>query len=283
MRFQFIEAEKANHSVALLCRVLQVTRAGFYAQRKRPASPRARRERELKAMVREVFQDSRGRYGSPRVHAELKAQDQPVSRKRVARLMRAQGLMARPRRRFVVTTKADAASQPAPNLVARNFRVAEPDRVWAGDITYFPTREGWLYLAVMLDLHSRRVVGWATSENIDHELVCSAFQSAVLQRSPKPGLIAHSDRGSQYTSYAYQTRLAAVGATCSMSAKGECWDNAVVESFNGSLKRELALEPTVSRSEAKAALFEYIEAFYNSKRRHSTLDYLSPAEFESRA
>jgi transposase InsO family protein len=283
MRFQFIEAEKANHSVALLCRVLQVTRAGFYAQAKRPTSPRARREHELKAMVREVFQDSRGRYGSPRVHAELKAQDQPVSRKRVARLMRAQGLMARPRRRFVHTTKADAASEPAPNLVARNFRVAEPNRVWAGDITYLPTREGWLYLAVMLDLYSRRVVGWATSESIDHELVCNAFQSAVAQRRPKAGFIAHSDRGSQYTSYAYQRQLASVGAACSMSAKGECWDNAVVESFNSSLKRELSLKPTVSRSEAKAALFEYIEAFYNSKRRHSTLDYLSPAEFENRA
>jgi putative transposase len=200
----------------------------------------------------------------------------------VARLMREEGLIARRRRRFRRTTVADCLKAAAPNRLGRRFSVDSPDRVWAGDITCFPTRDGWLYLAVFLDLFSRRVVGWSMSESSDQTLVCDAFEAAVARRQPRPGLVAHSDRGAQYMSDAYQRRLTAAGALCSMSRTGDCWDNAVVESFNSALKVELALTSTISRNEARNAVFDYIETFYNPKRRHSTLGYLSPAEFERR-
>lgn len=283
MRFRFILAEKANHSVRRLCAVLGVTRAGFYAWRKRPPSQRAKRDAVLRLHVRGIFEETRRSYGSPRVYRELRARSERVGRHRVARLMRQEHLFARKRRRFCVTTVSDPQLPAPTNLVARRFTSDGPNRVWAGDITYFPTREGWLYLAVLLDLFSRKVVGWAMSDRIDHELVCRALEMAVSRRAPTPGLICHSDRGSQYASEAYQRRLVAVGARCSMSRRGDCWDNAVVESFNSSLKVELALPPTLSRAEVKAEVFDYLEAFYNPKRRHSTLGYLSPAEFEAAA
>lgn len=280
MRFIFIDAEKAHYPVSVLCRVLQVTRAGFYAWRTRPPSARARRDEKLRALVRVTFATSKRRYGSPRIYEELRAQH-GVGRHRVARLMREERLVARPKPRFRTTTIADPHAQPAPNLVARQFAVSEKDRVWAGDITYFPTRDGWLYLAVLLDLYSRMVVGWTVSDTLEQELVCTALRRAIARRRPRPGLICHSDRGSQYTADAYQNQLRAIGAVCSMSRKGNCWDNAVVESFNGSLKVELALPPTISRAEARRALADYIEGFYNSRRRHSTLGYVSPIEFEN--
>jgi len=280
MRFAFIDAEKAHYSVRALCRVLAVTRAGFYAWKTRAPSVRARRDEAARALVRVTFAASKCRYGSPRIYAELRA-EHGIGRHRIARLMREERLVARPKRRYRTTTVVDPRAEPAPNLVARQFAVSERDRVWAGDITYFPTRDGWLYLAVLLDLYSRRVVGWALSDDLDQRLVCVALSRAVALRRPSPGLICHSDRGSQYTSEGYQKQLRAIGAICSMSRKGNCWDNAVVESFNGSLKVEMALEPTIRRSEARSAVADYIEGFYNPMRRHSTLGYISPAEFEN--
>ena len=282
MRFEFIDAERARHSVKRLCSVLNVSRAGYYAWKRRGPSMRRRRDDALRVRVRAVFDGSRCRYGSPRVYRELRlGWGEIVGRHRIARLMRQAGLVARPRRRFRVTTVVDPGKPIAPNVVARRFSVDAPNRVWAGDITYFPTANGWLYLAVLLDLYSRAVVGWAMSDTNDQRLASNALDSAVARRNPGPGLVCHSDRGSQYTSDAYQARLRAIGATCSMSRKGDCWDNAVSESFFGTLKVELALPPTVTRSLARAEVFEYIETFYNPIRRHSTLGYLSPATFEA--
>jgi putative transposase len=256
-----------------------VSRSGYYAWAKRPESERDKSERALSVEVAAVHQESRSRYGSPRVHAELRARGRRVSRKRVARLMRQQGLRARPRRRFVRTTDS-AHSQPvAPNTLDRKFEPDTPNSTWAGDITYVWTGEGWLYLAVLLDLFSRKVVGWAMSEKIDRALVLSALDMALLGR-PAPAL-HHSDRGSQYASEDYRRLLEQREIACSMSRKGNCWDNAVVESFFSTLKQELVY-PCVfkTRQEAKLALFEYMEVFYNRKRRHSSLGYLSPAEYE---
>lgn len=279
MKFGFIDAKKASYPVALLCQHLDVSRSGYYAWAKRPESQRDRSDRALSVEVAAVHQESRSRYGSPRVHAELRARGQRVSRKRVARLMRQQGLRARPGRRFVRTTDSAHSHPVAPNALDRKFEPPQPNGSWAGDITYVWTAEGWLYLAVLLDLFSRKVVGWAMSEKIDRELVLSALDMALLGR-PAPAL-HHSDRGSQYASEDYRRLLEQRGITCSMSRKGNCWDNAVVESFFSSLKQELVYLSTFkTRQEAQLALFEYIEVFYNRKRRHSSLGYLSPVEYE---
>ena len=279
MKFDFIDAKKACYPVALLCRHLGVSRSGYYAWAQRPESQRDKSDRALSVEVAAVHQESRSRYGSPRVHAELRSRGRRVSRKRVARLMRQQGLRARPRRRFVRTTDSAHSHPVAPNALDRKFEPTQPNCVWAGDITYVWTAEGWLYLAVLLDLFSRKVVGWAMSEKIDRELVLSALDMALLGR-PAPAL-HHSDRGSQYASEDYRHLLEQRGITCSMSRKGNCWDNAVVESFFSSLKQELVYLTTFkTHQEAKPALFEYIEVFYNRKRRHSSLGYLSPVEYE---
>ncbi len=284
-RYRFIEAEKAHHSVSLMCRVLKVSRAGYYAWRQRGPSHRTQEDATLTVRIRSVHRASRGTYGAPRVRAALAAEGTVISRKRVARLMRASGLtgVRRPRRR-VHTTIINPSAPVAPNLVAQNFVAEAPNRLWFGDITYVPTQEGWLYLATLLDCYARRVVGWSMTDHLRTELALNALEMAVRRRRPRPGeLVHHTDRGCQYTSAAYQAALAAAGSTASMSRKGECLDNAVAESFFSTLKAEL-IEGHVwrTRAEAAQAIFEWIEVFYNRQRLHSSLGYLSPAEYEER-
>ncbi len=272
-----------DHKVARLCRALSVSKSGYYAWLKRAPSARARSDGELLARIREAHARSRRTYGSPRVHAELRAHGTRCSRKRVARLMRAAGLSARGPRRAVRTTDSRHALPVAANLLGRDFTAPAPDRRWAADITYVPTAEGWLYLAVILDLFSRRVVGHAAAATLATTLVSEALLLACGRRRPGSGLLHHSDRGSQYASGEYQSRLAEVGALCSMSRRGDCYDNAAVESFFGTLKTELVHgRRYATRAEARSDIFEYIELFYNRERRHSALGYLSPAEYEAR-
>ncbi|MBL0693101.1 IS3 family transposase [Comamonas sp. JC664] len=281
VKFELIDAQKAHFPIELMCRQLGVARSGFYAWKKRPESTRKQADRELAAEVAAVHQKSRGTYGSPRVHAELRAKGRRVSRKRVARLMGQQGLAARRTRRFVHTTDSRHTQPVASNVLARDFSADAPNRTWVTDITYVWTRQGWLYLAVVLDLFSRLVVGWAMGEFIDRHLVLSALDMALKGRRPPRGLLHHSDRGSQYVSQDYQRALASRGIECSMSRKGNCWDNAVAESFFSTLKMELVHDADfATRDQARAALFEYIEVFYNRQRRHSTLGYVSPVEYE---
>ena len=281
MKFAFIAVEKAHFPVRCLCRILGVSRAGFYAWRGRAPSPRAQADERLGLEVTTIHAESRQRYGSPRIHAELVDRGYRTSRNRVARLMRQHGLAARRRRRFRATTDSRHPFPVAPNVLARQFAQPAPDRAWVTDITYIPTGEGWLYLAVILDLCSRVVVGWAMSERITRELTLDALDMALVQRQPRPGLLHHSDRGSQYASADYQHSLAAAGLVGSMSRRGNCWDNAVAESFFATVKVELVHDATwATRADARTALFEYIEVFYNGQRRHSSLGYLSPRAFE---
>ncbi len=281
MKFELMDAQKALFPVKFMCQQLGVSRSGYYAWKGRPEAERHKVDRVLSEEVTQVHQDSRHTYGSPRVHAELRARGQRVSRKRVVRLMRAQGLAARRRRRYVATTDSRHRQPVAPNVLARDFSPRQPNSTWATDITYVSTREGWLYLAVVLDLFSRKVVGWCMSETIDRHLVLRALDMALESRQPPQGLVHHSDRGSQYASEEYQQALAARGIQCSMSRKGNCWDNAVVESFFSTLKQELVYTMDfITREQARLALFEYMEVFYNRQRRHSTLGYVSPVDFE---
>lgn len=241
-----------------------------------------REDRRLLTQIRTVYRKSRNRYGSPRVHAQLRSEGIRCSRKRVARLMRRDRLRARPRRRFKMTTQSGHSQAVAGNHLQRRFAVEALNSCWAADITYIWTEEGWLYLAVLLDLCSRRVIGWSTSDRLGEELTLRALDRALADRRPARGLLHHSDRGSQYASRAYRGRLAAWGIEASMSRRGDCWDNAPVESFFSSLKTELLAGRPVpsSRRQARSELFEYIEVFYNRQRRHSALGYLAPAEFE---
>lgn len=281
MKFTCIEAEKANFPVRLMCRMLAVSPSGFYAWSRREPSKRALDDQRLAVEVAEVHKRSRCRYGSPRIHRELRTAGKRIGRKRVARLMRKQGLVARPKRRFRRTTDSTHGNQPAPNLLERNFVATAPDQTWVTDITYIWTKEGWLYLAAVIDLFSRRVVGWAVSERIDAKLCCEAMRNALLSRRPAPGLILHSDRGSQFVSKDFVKLVDGHGVVQSMSRKGDCWDNAVAESFNGTIKGELVEEEDfTTRAQARRAIFEYIEGFYNSIRLHSYLGYVSPAVFE---
>lgn len=281
MKFACIEAEKANFPVRLMCRMLQVSRSGFYAWAKRGPSKRALEDQRLAVEVAEVHRRSRRRYGSPRVHRELLARGLRIGRKRVARLMRMQMLAARPKRRFRRTTDSTHTRPPAPNLLERRFFASAPNLIWVADITYIWTNEGWLYLAAIIDLFSRRVVGWAVSERIDAALCCKAMHNALLSRRPAPGLILHSDRGSQFVSKDFVKLVEDHGVVQSMSRKGDCWDNAVAESFNGTIKAELIEEEEfATRAQCKWALFEYIEGFYNSVRLHSYLGHVSPSVFE---
>lgn len=267
-----------------MCEILEVSRSGFYAWRERPESQRALESVRLGALVEKVHQESRNNYGVPRVHAALQAQGETCGLHRVERLMREKNLHGRVRRRYRTTTKADARHPVAPNLLQRQFSTEQPDLVWVGDITYLWTREGWLYLAVLLDLYSRSVVGWSMSERMPVGLTLAALEMAVGRREPAAGFIHHSDRGSQYTAKDYQKRLVELGARASMSRKGDCYDNAVAESFHHSLKTELMDEmPFRTRAEARAIVFDYIEVFYNRQRLHSTLGYVSPAKFEAMA
>ena len=283
MRYEFIEAEKASFPVRLLCKVLGVAPSGFYAWRSRPEAPRARADRMLASKIVEIHKASRGTYGSPRILVELKEQTVQVGRKRVARIMREHGLVVRRRRPFRPRTTDSNHRHPiANNVLDRDFTRSAPNQAWVGDITYIPTGEGWLYLAVLLDLYSRRVVGWAMSEHIDRHLVIGALSMTVANRGiPEGGVLHHSDRGSQYACEDYQKILAGYGFTVSMSRKGNCWDNAVSESFFATLKTELVhLRIFPTRAEARRAIFEYIEVFYNRQRRHSALGYQSPVQYE---
>ena len=281
MRFAFIEAEKASFPVVVMCAVLRVSRAGFYAWRSRPAAARVRQDQRLAIAIASIHAESRRRYGSPRVHAELEARGQRTGRKRVARLMREQSLRARRKRRFRTTTDSNHDLPVARNVLARHFEAPAPNMAWVTDITYVWTLEGWLYLVVILDLFSRRVVGWSMSDRITRQLALDALAMALSKRQPPRGLIHHSDRGSHYASGNYRRVLAANGIVCSMSRRGDCWDNAVAESFFSTLKIELVYEHEwATRAQARTAIFEYVEVFYNGQRRHSSLGYLSPVAFE---
>ena len=281
MKYPFIEQYKHEFPVVVMCQVLGVSESGFYAWRKRPPCRRHREDAQLTKEIRQVFVTHRGRYGSPRIQKELKDQGRRIARKRVARLMREAELSAKHKRRRVLTTKRDATHPVAPNVLNREFTATEPNKKWVTDITYIPTAQGWLYLAVILDLYSRMVVGWSMSGNCDEELVEHALDQALARRRPKAGLLHHSDRGSQYTSRAYQLRLEQSEMSVSMSRKGNCWDNSVMESFFGTLKDE-CVRSTVysSHDEARSDLFTYMEGYYNRVRRHSTLGYVSPFAYE---
>jgi putative transposase len=284
MRFAFIAAHTEEFHVTTLCRVLQVKKASYYAWVNRPPSERALEDAELAETIADIHAKSRRTYGSPRVHEELKAQGKEHGEKRIARIMQEEGLRAKAPRRFRVTTDSNHAHPIAPNVLDRQFAVedgAALDRVWVGDITYLTTREGWLYLAIVLDLASRRVIGWAMRHTLEGALTRDALAMALTGRHPEPGTLHHSDRGSQYAAGDYQDMLIAHAMACSMSRVGNCWDNAVAESFFATLKRELVEDADwATREEARTAVFEYIEVWYNQQRRHSSLGYLSPAAFE---
>jgi transposase InsO family protein len=284
MRFVFIQAHARIWRIATMCRVLAVSRAGYYAWRARPLCERVREDRVLTEKIRQIHRQVKERYGSPRVRMELRALGIRCGKHRVARLMRRAGITAKSTRTFRVTTQSAHEHPTAPNVLDRQFaleRHRTPDRTWAADLTYIPTREGWLYLAVILDLATRRVVGWALRTRLDQELALAALRMALTHRGARGGL-HHSDRGVQYASRAYQALLAAADFTPSMSRVGNCWDNAVVESFFATLTKELLLDGVFpSRAVASRELFAFIEIWYNRKRRHSTLGYRTPLEVEA--
>jgi putative transposase len=283
MKFAWIHTEKASYDLSKLCRWLGVTRSGYYAWCSRPESAHAQRDRRLKVLVQASFDESKQRYGSPRIHRDLVEQDEAVSRKRVVRLMQEDGLKARQRKRFKCTTMSDHDQPVAANLLDRQFTAEAPNQRWVGDTTEFVIGESSkLYLAAILDLYSRFIVGWALSAVNDRHLTIRALEMALKRRCPDAGLLHHSDQGSTYAAEDYQAVLEAHGITCSMSRRGNCHDNAVMESFFSTLKAELA-DRFGSFGEAKMELFDYIEPFYNQRRRHSTLGQISPAAFERRA
>ncbi len=281
--FRFIEAEKASFPVAFLCRALGVSTSGYYAWRSRPPSRRAVADAATGERITKIHADSRGTYGAPRVHAALQARGVRCGSRRVARLMRAAGLAGVCRRRSARTTRRDEAAAPSDDLVQRAFAAPAPDRLWVADITYLPTWQGFLYLAVVLDACTRRVVGWAMAEHMRAELVVDALDMALWNRRPPAGLVHHSDHGAQYTSLAFGRRCREAGIAVSMGSVGDCYDNALAESFFATLECELvARSRWRTREEARMAVFDFIEAFYNPRRRHSGLGYLSPAEYERR-
>jgi putative transposase len=284
MRFQLIDAAKEEFPVQRLCKVLEVSQSGYFAWRGRPASQRQRDDLVLLAHVRSSFALSNGTYGSPRMTRELQDQGLRVGRRRTARLMRENGLRARQKRRFKRTTDSLHAFPVAPNLIAQDFSADHPDEKWGADISYLWTREGWLYLAVVIDLFARRVVGWAVSDRLHKELALEALRKALAIRRPEAGLIHHSDRGGQYCSLDYQAELRRHGLLISMSGKGNCYDNAMVETFFKTLKSELVWRTVFqTRAEARQSIGRYIDGFYNPVRRHSALNFVSPAQFERQA
>ena len=268
--------------MGLMCKTLEVSRSGFYAWLAREESQRAREDRRLTALIRGIFEESRGTYGAPRVHKTLQKRGVRCGRKRVRRLMQAAGLRARTKRKFrVKTTDSNHGLPIAPDLLGQNFTAQGPNQAWVSDITYIPTDEGWLYLASTMDLFSRRIVGWSMSSTLEAAGVIDALQMAIGRRTPEAGLIHHSDRGSQYASRDFRESLEAHGIKASMGRKGNCYDNAAKESFFYTLKTELIHhEHYRTREEARASVFDYIETFYNRQRLHSTLSYCSPVEFE---
>jgi len=280
--FRLIEAERANYPVAVLCRMLEVSKSGYYAWRSRPPSRRSREDYALTHKIREVQRRSRETYGSPRVHAELRALGVRCGRRRVARLMRVAGLRGCMRTKKRKTTRRDPRAAPAPDLLGREFVAAQPNRIWMADITYIPTQEGFLYLAFILDAHSRKIVGWSMDSHMRTELVVDALQMAVWRRKPSAGLVHHSDRGAQYTAISFGKRLEDVGIVPSMGRTGSALDNAMAESFVATLKSELLVHRRrfPDREVARSATFEYLEGFYNRRRLHSALSYRSPADYE---
>ena len=284
MKFVFITAEKAHYPIRMLCELLEVSRSGYYAWLDRPAAPKAVSDAQLVVEIKAAMRRGRGAYGSPRVHRELRARGVRVGKKRIERLMRENELVARQKRRFVHTTDSHHEHPIAPNVLGRNFDATAANQAWVGDVTYIPTGEGWLYLAVLLDLFSRRVVGWATSATNDTELALRALDSALRARRPRAGLVHHTDRGSPYASSEYRSVLAVHAIVASMSRTGDCYDNAVAESFFATLKAEhVDHEDFATRDLGTASVGDYIEGFYNCARRHSHVGYVSPIEFELRS
>ena len=281
MKFRFVQEHRETFRVGKMCEVLEVSRSGFYAWLKRQPSRRLVEDEQIAEQVRQVHREFRGIYGSPRVYRELRRRGEPWGRHRVARIMREEGLRARCMKQFhwISTTRSEYPA--APDLLKRQFQAPRRDRIWVGDITQIRTGEGWLYLAMLMDLYSRRIVGWATSYSPRQEIALEALSMALQQRRPRPGLVHHTDRGGQYSSAAYQDLLDEYGVLCSMSRPGQCLDNAAAESFFHTLKTEWIYHAHYkTRREARLAIFEYIEAFYNTTRMHSSLDYRSPEEYE---
>jgi transposase InsO family protein len=272
----------SRYPVVKACQALGISRSGYYARKTRPASKRHRRDEALKPKIREAFDRNKARYGSPRIMIELRREGERLGKNHVARLMRQQGLRAKSKQRFKPrTTQQDPKLGAAPNLLAEIPKPGAPDQVWVSDITYLPTEEGWQYLAVVMDLFSRRVVGWATADTLETSLISKALERAIRLRGRSPGLIHHSDRGCQYASHTYRNKLSSAGITASMSRTGNCYDNATMESFFATLKTEVFNRTTAdSRRHAELMVFDYIETFYNPRRMHSSLGYKSPIEFE---
>ncbi len=285
MTFQLIDQERAHHAVSRLCSVLNVSRQGYWASKHRPVSRRRLEDERLKSLIRQAWRASDNTYGAPRLHAELRlAGGTRIGKKRVARLMRELEIQGVSRRRGSIrTTTPDKRAAPAPDLVNRDFTATRPNETWVADITYVPTHEGWLFLAAVMDLYSRKIVGWSMREDLEAPLVVDAISMAIARRKPKPGLIHHSDRGSQYTSIAMGRTLRDSKVMASMGSKGDPWDNACAESCISTIKNELVKRRTfVTRDQARLALFRYIESFYNPLRRHSSLAMLSPNDYEAR-
>ena len=272
---------RSEFPISLMCEVLKVSRSGYYAWLRHPESTSKQDDKVLLQEIHAIYQESRSTYGSPRIYRELKRRGRNHGKKRIARLMRKDGLRAKTKRKFKITTDSKHTFPVAPNLLNREFTPKEPNQVWASDITYIWTAEGWLYLAVVMDLFSRAILGWSMSERMTRSLVIDAFIMAVKKYHPSPGLLHHSDRGSQYASADYQTVLKKYGVICSMSRKGNCWDNAPVESFFSTLKKEHVFHHDYRyRTQARQSIFAYIEQFYNRKRIHSALGYRTPSEME---
>ena len=283
MRYVCIDRRRNQYPVRMMCRVLKVSRSGYYAWRIRPESARAKTDRQLTGVIRRLHTQSKGVYGSPKITADLRDEGYRHGRNKIARLMRLAGLRGCPKRRFRVTTQRDPSHPVAENLLDQDFTAEAPNQRWAADITFIATNQGWLYLAVVMDLYSRRIVGWSMSRWINRHLVIDALNMAIGARRPEHDLIHHSDRGSQYTSDDFRDELLKHGIDCSMSARGNCYDNAVVESFFGLMKREWVNRVRYrTREEARADVFEYIECFYNRKRRHGYLGNISPVAFEKK-
>jgi len=281
MKYAFIEKRRSAFGVERMCRVLQVSRSGYYDWRKRGVSNRKKANRRLLKSIDDAMQRSRWTYGSPRITAELNAQGIECSKNRVARIMRENGIRAKTKRKFKATTNSKHNFPVADNILNRQFSATAPNRKWTSDITYIWTHEGWLYLSVILDIYSRQIVGWAMSNRLTKELTIDAFEQAVSHRKLSPEVIFHSDRGSQFACTEFQELLAKRNMIPSMSRAGDCYDNAITETFFGTLKTELIyFEEYFLRDEARRSIFEYIEVFYNRQRRHSALGYMTPAEFE---
>ena len=283
MKYAFIQEHRADHAVTTLCRVLEVSSSGFYGWHDRPESNRAKENRQLVSKIMLCHKASKEIYGSPRIHRDLLDMGEEVSVNRVTRLMSQHGIQSKMAKKFVITTDSKNTMQPAPDLLQRDFEIDMPDKAWVSDTTFIPTRQGWLYLAVIIELYSRQVLGWAMGDRNNSQLVQDALTMALWRRGKVDSVVVHSDQGSTYASGDYQRLLQENNLLCSMSRKGECLDNAVAESFFGTLKTELVdHEDYRSKSEAKKSLFEYIEVFYNRRRRHSYLGYISPVEYEAR-